>query len=222
MRKLLGRKGVWEGARTHTSQEIFDFMRPEGLTLDLGCGVCRHSDWLADKGYNVVGLDMESEHLKECKRVTAVRGDAVQLPFPDESFDGVLCCELLENLQDPQQCMEEVYRILKKGGIACFITPCSNIPIKALVSIHGKLLGPDPNRIKEHVRVFSDRKLLSMLSPYFRESDIRYTKFTIILQHRLGIGYKLDHVLSNATKKIPPLHYLAGCVSIRATKTKDA
>ncbi len=222
MRKLLGRRGVWEGARTHTSEEIFNFMRPKGLTLDLGCGVCRHSDWLADKGYNVVGLDIESEHLKECKRVTAVRGDAVQLPFRDESMDSLLCCELLEHLQDPHQCIEEVYRVLKKGGIACFIIPCLNIPIKALVSIHRKLLGISPSRAKEHIHVFSDKSLLSMLRPFFEGAEFRYTKFAIVLQHSLGIGYGLDQVLSNATKKIPPLHYFAGEVFVRVTKRNDA
>ena len=92
--------------------------------------------------------------------------------------------------------------------------------IKALVSIHRKLLGTDPNRAKEHLWVFSDKELLSMLSPFFGGFHIRYTKFAIVLQHRLGIGYSFDQMLSNATRRIPPLHYFAACMFVRATKVK--
>jgi SAM-dependent methyltransferase len=55
-------------------------------------------------------------------------------PYPDESFDTVLCCELLEHLMgDPMHMMAEINRILKPGGHLVLTTPniCSTRAISA-------------------------------------------------------------------------------------------
>ena len=45
-------------------------------------------------------------------------------PYPDASFDTVLCCELLEHLTaDPMHMMSEIHRILKPGGTLVLTTP---------------------------------------------------------------------------------------------------
>ncbi len=45
-------------------------------------------------------------------------------PYPDHSFDTVLCCELLEHLTaDPMHMMSEIHRILKPGGVLLLTTP---------------------------------------------------------------------------------------------------
>ncbi|HYA18862.1 MAG TPA: methyltransferase domain-containing protein [Bryobacteraceae bacterium] len=57
-------------------------------------------------------------------------------PYPDQSFDTVLCCELLEHLMgDPMHMMAEINRILKPGGHLVLTTPniCSMRAISAIL-----------------------------------------------------------------------------------------
>ena len=50
-------------------------------------------------------------------RVTLQLGDALDLPFPDESFDVVLCQNVTMNIADKARFLAGVYRVLKLGGL---------------------------------------------------------------------------------------------------------
>jgi len=54
-----------------------------------------------------------------------VAGDVADLPFPAESFEAVLCTQVLEHVQDPQAVCRELYRVLKPGGVAVVTAPQS-------------------------------------------------------------------------------------------------
>jgi SAM-dependent methyltransferase len=49
--------------------------------------------------------------------------DAHDIPFPDNSFDGVIAQAVLEHVVDPYRCCEEIYRVLKKNGVVYAETP---------------------------------------------------------------------------------------------------
>lgn len=49
--------------------------------------------------------------------------DAHRLPFGTNSFDSVLCTEVLEHLQNPRQAVNEIYRVLANGGALLLTTP---------------------------------------------------------------------------------------------------
>jgi SAM-dependent methyltransferase len=53
----------------------------------------------------------------------SVIGDAHDLPFQDNSFDGVVIQAVLEHVADPTRCVEEIHRVLKKGGLVYAETP---------------------------------------------------------------------------------------------------
>jgi len=55
--------------------------------------------------------------------------DAENIILPDESFDIVICCELIEHLAHPENCLEGIKRILKPGGAAIITTPNKYNPI---------------------------------------------------------------------------------------------
>src|SRR3972149_11322683 len=44
--------------------------------------------------------------------------DIHSVPLPDESFDCVFCTGTLEHVKDPARALSEIYRLLKKGGLA--------------------------------------------------------------------------------------------------------
>ncbi len=54
---------------------------------------------------------------------TDVVGDAHALPFPDGSFDGVVCTGTLEHLRDPRKAVGELFRVLRPGGLAHIDVP---------------------------------------------------------------------------------------------------
>jgi len=94
--------------------------------LEVGCGTGVIAGELARLGSGcVVGLDLDGGMLAfarwEALDVAYVRGDACSLPFPDGSFDVVACHYLLMWLHDPARGVEEMARVVRRGGavLAC-------------------------------------------------------------------------------------------------------
>ena len=90
--------------------------------LDVGCGTGHQMRLLAEKGYEVSGVDGSEEMLRYAERnnpgARLRRGDVEALPFEDGSFDAVICIEVLRYLSDPSRSLEEIARVLKPGGTA--------------------------------------------------------------------------------------------------------
>ncbi len=88
--------------------------------LDLGCGSGFSMEVLTERGYDVVGVDISDKMLKFAKEAgfNVLKADARELPFEDESFDGVLSISMLQWLgkKDVEKVAKECYRVLKKGG----------------------------------------------------------------------------------------------------------
>jgi len=90
-------------------------------TLEIGA-----SGYYSEYFPNKVGLDIRPGPSVD------VVGDAHNLPLEDESFDRVLCTEVLEHLHTPQKAIDEMYRVLKPGGelilTTRFIAPIHDSP----------------------------------------------------------------------------------------------
>lgn len=79
--------------------------------LDVGCGTGELTRVLAEEcPGRVVGADRDPELLAHLD-VETVRADALSLPFPDDSFDCVVCQALLVNLPDPEAAVREFVRV---------------------------------------------------------------------------------------------------------------
>ena len=98
--------------------------------LDLGCGPGSITFALADLvgPGGVVGIDQDSAIIAKARETLAEEGreaadvrfevgDAHKLPFPDESFDAVWSQFVFMHLNEPQQAMAEVRRVLRPGGV---------------------------------------------------------------------------------------------------------
>ena len=85
--------------------------------VDLACGtgdLCRE---LVRHDLRPVGVDLSLGMLQSARTDAAlVQGDALHLPFPGESVDGLTCGFALRNLVDLDGSMREMARVLRPGG----------------------------------------------------------------------------------------------------------
>lgn len=89
--------------------------------LDVGCGDGRTSGVpLASKGTVYTGVDVSRTAVAEAQEIgldARLIEDASDLPFEDDSFDGVVMVEVLEHLFEPQLAAREILRVMKPGAI---------------------------------------------------------------------------------------------------------
>jgi SAM-dependent methyltransferase len=86
-------------------------LRPGYRLLDLGCGDENNLGRVPlAPGVEHVGVDYEGEG-------PDYLADAHALPFPDDSFDGVLSLAVLEHVRNPHLVTQEVARVLAPGGV---------------------------------------------------------------------------------------------------------
>lgn len=91
--------------------------------LDLCCGPARHAAPLAERGYHVLGLDLDDAALRDARRrapaATFVRGDMRRLPLASSSMDAVLCMWQSFGHFDADTniaALAEMARVLRPGG----------------------------------------------------------------------------------------------------------
>jgi len=96
--------------------------------LDIGCGGGFLSNYLAEKGHQVTGIDINPNNLQVAKKydatktVSYVEADARDLKFPDESFSVAAAMDVLEHVEELDKLISEASRVLKKGGLFIFHT----------------------------------------------------------------------------------------------------
>lgn len=106
--------------------------REGGRMLDVGCGGGIATTPLAEMGFQMVGLDYSPRSIERAKKVAFERGlsnieyvvgSAYELPFENETMDGIVCSDVMEHLTDLPKWASEVWRVLKPGGgmMCCWV-----------------------------------------------------------------------------------------------------
>ncbi len=142
-------------------------LRKGDRLLDVGSGLGRHS-LIAFRDYpvEVVGVDLGFDDLLEAnKRVGDIRenpcqgeilfaqGSGYALPLESESFERVICCEVLEHVDDYPAMIKELIRVLKPGGYLALSVP------KYFPERLCWLFSEDYPAYAGHVRIFKKNQL---------------------------------------------------------------
>jgi SAM-dependent methyltransferase len=181
-------------ADEHRIARLLLSLAPGDGVLDVACGPGNFSREFAhavgDTGL-VVGIDASRPMLERALSAAAgagvdnlvfVHGDAVALPFRDQSFDAVCCFAALHLFADPFKALDHMRRVLTPGGRIALFTTCHgrSAPVRTLESLAERRSG---------MRMFEQREIVSALEQRgFTEVRQRISGFTQFVGGRLRPG----------------------------------
>lgn len=125
--------GLVGRAREHEALRLLAFTSNDTF-LDVGCA-SGHQVFVAAKVVKkAIGIDVGKEFIAVAERhaqqmhISNVEFQLTNgsIPFPDHSFDKLLCSEVVEHLVDPYPLLTEIKRVLIPGGVAVFTVPNLN------------------------------------------------------------------------------------------------
>lgn len=105
--------------------------------LDVGCGIGGSTRRLShETGCRVTGIDLSDEYIDVAERLTELLNmqervsfeacSALDLPYEDNSFDGVWSLQMTMNIEDKLAWAKEIFRVLKPGARAILYEVCGN------------------------------------------------------------------------------------------------
>lgn len=212
--------------------------------LDLGCGAGENSVYFAKKGALCVASDYSQGMVdvalklaeKNGVKIEGCTANAMELNFPDQSFDIVYASNLLHHLPDPKSAIREMHRVLKPGGKACFWEPLKHNPV---INVYRKMatkvrtedeIPLDINLVKFVQSLYSEvaydtfwiATLWIFLRFYLIEkvhpNQERYWKKIIIEHERLKPEYQRLERMDEVLKKLPLMKRMAWNLAVVATK----
>jgi len=118
--KLISSAGETSPRRWQRHKEKLTQYKHLGALLDLGCSSGAFLQSFRGEPWELYGIEMSAECAKRAEARSGAKvfvGDILEAPFPQESFDVIACCDVLEHLYEPRRVMAKVAQWLKPGGI---------------------------------------------------------------------------------------------------------
>jgi len=97
----------------------------QGKSLDVGCNYGFMAEYLDKVGFNSYGIDVKQEYFPKKGKALYSMQSAEKMSFDNESFDLIICFDTLEHIEDKDDALAEIQRVLKKDGT--FICTVPNI-----------------------------------------------------------------------------------------------
>ena len=141
--------------------------------LEVGAGSGRDSIELARQGAIVTVIDYVPSSLTVVAKNAAqagvpiqlVCGDGTRMPFPDDTFDCVLCCEVVEHVPRDPSPIAELVRVLRPGGRLVLSTPDYGTPMWPIVEKLYAAAQPK-GYADEHITHYTEESLIEEMRGY--------------------------------------------------------
>lgn len=168
------------------------------MLLDVACGDGIHRELCEERGYEWVGVDLDSE-------VAPVLTDAVRLPFPDETASAAICMKSLHIIDNPWLAVDEIYRVLESHGVfignvgfleplhensSFHISPVALFYLLENAGFEVEFIAPGYHSLESHAQIGLFPKLPTPLA--------KGLVFPLTFLHRLW--YSCGKIITNHTK----------------------
>lgn len=169
--------------------------------LDVGCGLGNILAYAEKLNFELFATDYDQEALNFVKsqfNVKCFNGDLIDAKYPDNFFDQVNICHVIEHVLNPKDLLIEIKRILKPNGILSIGTPNSASFLykfyRSLMLFRQKV--PDVIDGLEHTYIFSEKLLAD---------TCKDLGFSVLAHYTLGLGESFSNLKNsnlNIRKKL--------------------
>ena len=97
----------------------------KGDVLDVGCGQSPYRFLLDDSQTRYFGIDIAGADKFDYVNSEITSFNGRDIPFGNERFDGLICTEVLEHVENYQELINEMFRVMKAGAIGIVTIPWS-------------------------------------------------------------------------------------------------
>lgn len=203
--------------------------------LDLGCNWGRWCIAARRMGYEVYGLDPVLEAIHAARTVATqlgetcnfICGDAVRLPFANETMDVVFSYSVLQHFarEDVHKTLAEIKRVLKPGG-RCLIQMANTYGVRCLYHQAKRGFKDSPERFS--VRYWTPGQLKKAFSDAIGKTELIVDGYfnlnpqpseTKLLPWRYRAVVGVSETLRKASRVISPLTWAADSLYISAVKS---
>ncbi len=181
-------------SRWQRQREVIARYKKGGAILDIGCSSGAFLGTMKGEFWKLYGIDMEDSTAEKAKAATGAEvfvGDALDAPFPAESFDVITAFDLLEHVYHPRPFLAKVLEWLKPGGI--FYAGLPNID-----SWEARMLGTYwyGLELPRHISHFSPQSLRQVLTSLgFQELSLTTPRTSYLL-------HSVNYLCSEAMEKM--------------------
>lgn len=176
-----------------------------GSLIDVGCGTGSYAAALAERGWDVTGVDISEDMLRlaRARGVHTMHADATHLPFADASFDAAISLFTNTDVDDLAAVVREIARILRPGAPLVY------------VAVHPCFVGPHSVYDPEHGVPELHRGWYRRVGRYtkapgvWRESGVRirvgatHLPLGLFIQTFLDAGLRLERVEEPEQREYP-------------------
>jgi len=199
--------GSWHtGARIrafHLLRLASHTIRPGGHILDAGCGLGRHTFFLARKhpDISIVGIDVNGENISICngirekRGITRVRFQEGDLRFLglDGGFDLIICSDVLEYIKEDNRVLDNFKKLLKGNGRLILHAPRLNP--RRYLRLFERYFKCEPLEKAAHAR---DGYTDSQLREKLERSGLTITGLKYTFGHFGSLSWELSKILERA------------------------
>jgi ubiquinone/menaquinone biosynthesis C-methylase UbiE len=145
-----------------------EYLRPDSLVLEVGCGEGYGASYLSDK-LKMVAIDVDRDIIERAKikyvhsAINFMVYDGINLPFNDDYFDAVISFQVIEHIKDDKKYIQEIYRVLERDGVFIVTTPNKRYRLG---------FRQRPWNVF-HIREYNAKELKSLLKTQFTQVELK-------------------------------------------------
>jgi glycosyltransferase 2 family protein len=210
----------WQRRRTDTIKKML--VASDGdIIVDIGCGsgVQLRALKIAKPSF-LIGTDVNRNALvyaknKNIPQSEFIIADAQNLPFKSETVNKIICAEIIEHLNEPEQMIGETQRVLKNGGSIVITTPNEH-SIWGLYEFFWDTFGRGRNYGETHLKFFSVRELEGFFPRYLRSHETLFLISPIFALSKNKTILHWGRIIDNSFERVNAGVIIVLCAKKRA------